>query len=75
LIARRAGISLQWALTVAVVIAVALLPRTAQPLSYHEFADQRGWLGIPNFLDVASNIVFAAAGLAGLSYLARVSYL
>jgi hypothetical protein len=69
LISRRAGISLQLALTVAVVIAVALLPRTAQPLSYHEFADQRGWLGIPNFLDVASNVVFAAAGLAGLSYL------
>jgi hypothetical protein len=57
------------ALTVGVVIPVALLPRTAQLLSYHEFADQRGWLGIPNFLDVASNIVFAAAGLAGLSYL------
>src|SRR5207253_11306187 len=54
---------------VAVVTAVSPLPRTAQPLSYHEFADQRGWLGIPNFLDVASNIVFAAAGLAGLSYL------
>jgi hypothetical protein len=68
LISRRAGICLQLALTVAVVTLVALLPRTAQPLSYHEFADRRGWLGIANFLDVASNIVFAAAGLAGLWY-------
>ena len=66
MISRRAGMCLLLALAVAVVIAGTLVPRTPQPLSYHEFADRSGWLGIPNFLDVASNIVFAAAGLAGL---------
>lgn len=51
------------------VIAGLLVPRAAQPLSYHPFADRRGWLGIPNFGNVASNMVFAAAGLADLWYL------
>jgi hypothetical protein len=40
-----------------------------RPLSYHQFADERGWLRIPNFGTVSSNRVFAAAGLAGLWYL------
>ena len=69
MISRRAGIYLLSALTIAVVMAGLLVPRTAQPLSYHQFADERRWLGLPNFPDVASNIVFAAAGLAGLWYL------
>jgi hypothetical protein len=52
----------------AVVIAVIalLLPPIPQPLAYHNFADQRGWLGIPNFGDVASNLAFAIVGLWGL---------
>ena len=37
-----------------------------QPLDYHDFADQRAMLGVTNFLDVASNAGFLAAGLAGL---------
>jgi hypothetical protein len=35
-------------------------------LSYHDFADRRAWLGIPNFADVASNMPFVFVGLAGL---------
>lgn len=52
----------------AAVIAVITLaiPPIPQPLSYHNFADHRGWLGIPNFGDVASNIPFAIVGLWGL---------
>lgn len=38
----------------------------AQDQNYHRFADSRPFLGIPNFGDVASNIAFLIAGLAGL---------
>jgi len=50
-------------------LAGLLAPRTAQPLWYHQFADQRSWLGIPNFGDVASNVLFAVFGIAGLFFL------
>jgi len=42
------------------------LPAIPQPLSYHNFADHRGWLGIPNFGDVVSNVPFAIVGIWGL---------
>jgi hypothetical protein len=38
----------------------------AQPADYHAFADRRVLLGIVNFFDVASNLAFLFAGLAGL---------
>lgn len=60
-------------LTVAVVVAVIalLLPPIPQPLAYHNFADHRGWLGIPNFGDVVSNVPFAIIGIWGLIVLAK----
>ncbi len=58
-------------LAVAVVIAIIafLLHPIPQPPSYHNFADQRPWLGVPNFGDVVSNLPFAIVGLAGLIFL------
>jgi hypothetical protein len=50
-----------------------LAPRIPQPQSYHNFADQRGWLGIPNFGDVTSNLLFALGGTWGLIFLFRKS--
>lgn len=47
-------------------IAAFALPPVAQPQAYHGFADQRGWLGLPNFGDVASNLAFLVVGLLGL---------
>lgn len=47
------------------------LPPMPQPESYHQFADQRSWLGIPNFGNVASNLGFAIVGLWGLRLLLR----
>jgi hypothetical protein len=41
------------------------------PPSYNQFADQRTFLGIPNFMDVASNLPFLFAGIWGLAILAR----
>ena len=60
-------------LTVAVLIAIIalFLPPIPQPLAYHNFADHRGWLGIPNFVDVVSNIPFAVVGICGLLFLFR----
>ena len=51
--------------TIALGAIAALTPRIPQPQSYHDFADQRAWLGIPNFGDVASNLLFAVSGVWG----------
>ncbi len=61
------------ALAAAVGIAALFIPRTPQPLSYHQFADRRSWLGIPNCGDVVSNIPFLVAGFWGLAFLSRTS--
>lgn len=54
------------ALAVAIVAAVfAFVPPIAQPQWYHDFADRRAWLGVPNFLDVASNAPFLILGAEG----------
>jgi hypothetical protein len=47
------------------------LPRIPQPQAYHNFADQRSFLGIPNFADVVSNVPFAVFGLWGLAFWLR----
>ncbi len=49
------------------VIIILVLRPIPQPFDYHQFADQRTFLGIPNFLNVVSNVPFAVAGLMGLS--------
>jgi hypothetical protein len=54
------------AFTLLTVAAAFLLRPLPQPLDYHDFADQRGALGIDNFFDVVSNAAFLLAGLAGL---------
>lgn len=51
--------------------AAFLLPAIPQPAAYHDFADHRIMLGVANFLDVASNIGFLLAGVAGLVIVAR----
>lgn len=51
---------------VVAVILCLVLPPIAQPQGYHGFADQRGWLGIPNFGDVVSNLAFLWVALLGL---------
>ena len=48
-----------------------LLPPIAQDPAYHDFADHRGLLGIPNFLNVTTNLAFLAVGIAGIALCAR----
>ncbi len=59
------------AFTVLSAAAAFLLPAMPQPAAYHDFADRRVMLGIANFLDVASNVGFLLAGVAGLVIAAR----
>jgi hypothetical protein len=56
---------LLWLLLAGAVLAMLSL-RMAQPEDYHRFADARAWLGIPNFLNVASNLAFLGVGAAAL---------
>lgn len=54
------------------ILALACLgPNMVQYAHYHEFADQRDWLGLPCALDVLSNIPFALLGAWGLLMLHR----
>lgn len=43
----------------------------AQSTGYHSFADTRAFFGIPNFLDVATNLPFLLIGLVGLRFCVR----
>jgi len=65
-ISRRSGIAAFFIVTAVIILAAVLAPRVPQPRSYHQFADQRAWLGILNFGDVASNFPFAVVGIWGL---------
>lgn len=57
--------------TLACVAAALLLPAMPQPADFHAFVDTRPLSGIPNFMNVASNLAFVLAGVAGLAVLAR----
>lgn len=58
-------------LSIAVVVTAIVLPPIPQPADYHQFADQRAFLGIPNFGNVVSNLVILLSGIAGLGFLFR----
>jgi hypothetical protein len=49
-----------------VVAAILVVPPIPQPLAYHDLADERSWLGVPNFLNVVSNLAFAIVGAMGV---------
>lgn len=52
-------------LLLATLAAVVSLDPIVQPAAYHDFADRRALLGIPNLLDVASNLAFLLVGALG----------
>lgn len=55
---------------VMVLVAIALPPIPQDP-AYHGFADGRACLGVPNCLNVASNLPFLVVGLLGFRFLLR----
>ena len=67
-VAFRTRIATLFAATLAVAAAVSFLPRIPQDPAYHRFADARSWLGVPNFMNVASNLPFLLVGVAGLRF-------
>jgi hypothetical protein len=58
-------------LTLALAIGVLLLPPIPQDPAYHSFADRRTLLGLPNFLNVLSNLPFALVGVVGFWLVSR----
>jgi Ceramidase len=65
----RARLWLLGAVTGICVLAALLWPAMAQPLGYHDFADCRLWLSIPNTLNVLSNLPFLVFGVMGIGAL------
>jgi hypothetical protein len=60
-----------WLFLVITLILIAIswrLPRIPQDPTYHAFADQRAFWGIPHTWDVLSNFPFAIVGAVGLAY-------
>jgi len=53
-------------LMAATLAGLLLVPPIPQDQGYHQFADQRTLLAIPNFWNVVSNLPFIAVGAAGL---------
>jgi hypothetical protein len=72
MISRRASMMLLLAVTAIVAVVALLLPRIPQPQEYHDFADQRTFLGLPHIGDVISNLAFTVFGLWGLVFLLRL---
>jgi hypothetical protein len=64
----RAGLALA---IVALGVAFVIVGPVPQDLGYHNFADKRPWLGVPNFGDVMSNAGLTIVGLIGISVLVR----
>ena len=62
----RIGIILAFVIVVAIVD--AFVPPIPQDPSYHNFADRRAFLGIPNFGDVMSNVPFFLVGALGIAF-------
>jgi hypothetical protein len=73
LLSRKNGIALMLGFAAGLCLLMLRLPPIPQWPSYHNFADQRSWLGIPDFGNVASNLAFAAVGIWGLAFLLRLN--
>lgn len=62
---------LLWFIAIIAVVSISQFPPISQDLDYHQFADQDTLFGIPNMLNVLSNIPFLLVGLYGLMFVRR----
>lgn len=60
-------------LSLVAVLGLFMAGPIAQDPAYHAFADDRDWIGIPNFANVATNLPFLVIGALGLARLSRLS--
>ena len=74
MVSRRTGLAILFVVLLGIAVAFFFVPRIPQWPSYHDFADQRSWLGVPNFGNVISNLPFAVFGLMGLVFLLKPSF-
>lgn len=63
---RHAKLLILFGLSFATLVVAYFVPAIPQDPAFHDFADKRPWLGIPNFGDVVSNLGFLVVGLLGL---------
>src|SRR5258705_8305350 len=63
---RRRKLILVGALALGSLAGACFVKPVPQDPAYHRLADARTLLGVPNFLNVASNLPFLVAGLFGL---------
>jgi hypothetical protein len=68
----------KWKYTFGVLAGILALtalfgPRISQPQSYHDFADQRTYSGIPHFFEVVSNLGFLVVGLWGAVFVVKAN--
>lgn len=66
MVSKKTGLAILAAITLLLFAFELSLQPILQRVSYHNFADQRSWLGVPNAWNVLSNISFALAGAWGL---------
>ncbi|MCP4048855.1 MAG: ceramidase, partial [Gammaproteobacteria bacterium] len=62
----KAGYIAVLLVSIAGVVGILMLEPIAQDPAYHQFADQRTILGVPNFWNVVSNLPFLITGVMGL---------
>lgn len=60
--------SLLFLIVIGSLAAVLSIDPISQDLAYHDFADKRPFLGIPNVGDVVSNLPFLLIGVAGVHF-------
>jgi hypothetical protein len=65
---RRATIGLVGGLALVAAAGALLAPPIPQDPAYHRLADARTWAGIPNALNVLSNVGFVLVGALGLRF-------
>ena len=66
---RRWKLALLLGLVAAGIMVALIVPPWPQNPHYHDFADQREILGVPNFWNVVTNLPFALVGLLGIHLL------
>jgi hypothetical protein len=59
-------------LTIALLGLLFMLPPISQDKHYHHFSDDITFFGIPNFMNVASNIPFILIGIIGLRKIMKI---
>jgi hypothetical protein len=64
--------TLPWILLAVIALALALAGPIHLPPGYHHFADTRTLFGVPNAVDVLSNVAFVFAGFFGVAAAARL---